>query len=600
MTDEQPTIDPTPNPDPTSDSAPFISPSSPALMPKQIGKFRIKKLIATGGMGAVYQGVQEQPRRTVAIKLMKSGVTSKSALRRFEYESQLLARLKHPGIAAVYDAGTHEAHDGAVPYFVMEYIAGAKRITDYVRDKKLSTRERLKLFTEAAEAVHHGHTKGIIHRDLKPDNILVDSHGRVKVIDFGVARATDSDLAVTTLQTDIGQLIGTVQYMSPEQVEADPEDLDTRSDVYALGVILYQMLCERLPYDVSELKVYDATRVVREQEAMKLSAVNTALRGDIETITLKALEKDRERRYQTAEALAADIQRYLNDEPITAHPPSVTYQLSVFARRHKTMVTGAAAVFLALLLGVIASTALWLEAREARDTAETEAAKARQAVAVLTEMVGAANPAASKGPDYTILQMLDDFATDLDRRLAGQPEVEADVRSSIGQAYWELRLTDKAETEFERALALRQEAFGPEHAKVASSLVDLSRVAYQQGPSQRQQMEDLASRGFAIHEKLGPPTLEMAEALRWMGIAKRREEEGANRLRRTVEIARQAADGDESQVLANALHDLSVALSSTGAFDEAVEHTATCTWRPRSVISICRGRWRRGATLKKR
>ncbi|MHC4997163.1 MAG: serine/threonine protein kinase, partial [Planctomycetota bacterium] len=253
MSDDLPTLDPTPDPSgggandgATGDSAPFIPPAgSPARMPKQIGRFHLKKLIATGGMGAVYQATQENPRRTVAIKLMKSGVASSSALRRFEYESQLLARLRHPGIAEVYEAGTHEAHDGAVPYFVMEYIAGAKRITDYVRDKKLSTRERLRLFVEVCFAVHHGHTKGIIHRDLKPDNILVDSHGRIKIIDFGVARATDSDLAVTTLQTDIGQLIGTVQYMSPEQVEADPDDLDTRSDVYSLGVVLYELLCDQ-------------------------------------------------------------------------------------------------------------------------------------------------------------------------------------------------------------------------------------------------------------------------------------------------------------------------------------------------------------------
>ncbi|MHC4996326.1 MAG: protein kinase domain-containing protein, partial [Planctomycetota bacterium] len=372
--------DPTPDPGASQDGIDFIpSKDSPARMPRQIGKFHIKKLIATGGMGAVYQGTQEQPRRNVAIKLMKSGVASKSALRRFEYESQLLARLKHPGIAEVYDAGTHEAHDGDVPYFVMEYIPGAKRITDYVREKKLSTRQRLELFIEVAQAVHHGHTKGVIHRDLKPDNILVDSHERVKVIDFGVARATDSDLAVTTLQTDIGQLIGTVQYMSPEQVEAEPDDLDTRSDVYSLGVVLYEMLCGRLPYDVSKLKIYDATRVVREAEAHKLSTIDTTLRGDVETIVAKALEKDRERRYQSAENLAADIRRYLNHEPINARPPSLTYQVRVYTRRHKALMTGVAAVFVALLLGVITSTVLWLDAAGARDFAEVKQGEAEAA-----------------------------------------------------------------------------------------------------------------------------------------------------------------------------------------------------------------------------
>lgn len=395
MVDEQPTLDPTPHPDHSpGHGSDFIPPaSSPARMPKQIGKFRIKKLIATGGMGAVYQGVQEQPRRTVAIKLMKSGVTSASALRRFEYESQLLARLRHPGIAEVYDAGTHQAHDGAVPYFVMEYIAGAKRITDYVRDKKLGTRERLTLFLEVARAVHHGHTKGIIHRDLKPDNILVDSHGRIKVIDFGVARATDSDLAVTTLQTDIGQLIGTVQYMSPEQVEAEPDDLDTRSDVYSLGVVLYEMLCGKLPYDVSKMKIYDATRVVRETEAMKLSTIDSTLRGDVETIVAKALEKDRERRYQTAQELTADIERYLKDEAIMARPASLTYQVRVFARRNKAVVIGVAAVFGALFLGLAGMSYLYVDTIRARNAeadqrefAERKQAEAEAATAAAEEL----------------------------------------------------------------------------------------------------------------------------------------------------------------------------------------------------------------------
>ncbi|MHC4996390.1 MAG: serine/threonine protein kinase, partial [Planctomycetota bacterium] len=489
MADDQPTLDPTPVPGSDPEGADFIpAKDSPARMPKQIGKYRIKKLIGTGGMGSIYQAVQEQPRRNVAIKLMKSGVTSSSALRRFEYESQLLARLRHPGIAEVYDAGTHEAHDGAVPYFVMEYIPGAKRITEYARDNNLSTRDRLKLFLEAAAAVHHGHTKGVIHRDLKPDNIIVDSHGRVKIIDFGVARATDSDMAVTTLQTDIGQLIGTVQYMSPEQIEAEPDDLDTRSDVYSLGVVLYELLCDQLPYDVSKMKVFDATRVVREQDAPKLSTVNASLRGDVETITLKALEKNRDRRYQTAEALAADIQRYLNNEPITAHPPSVAYQMSIFARRHKPLMAGVAAVFAALLLGVIASTVLWLDAVDARDAAEaaraqaetlkaqaeaalgtakeaqaaeaeqrlraeTEALNARDEAAaanaiagfLFKDIIAAADPDVEPNRDITLRQVLDRAAERLNEQsFEDTPLVEAAIKHQLGRVYLGLRESNQA------------------------------------------------------------------------------------------------------------------------------------------------------------
>jgi len=337
-------------------------------------------------MGTVYVAVQERPRRTVALKLMKAGIASRSALRRFEYESQILARLRHPNIAQVYESGTHDEGAGSVPFFAMEYIPSAKTITAYAEDKELGTRQRLQLFAKVCDAVHHGHQKGIIHRDLKPGNILVDSSGEPKIIDFGVARATDSDIAVTTLQTDIGELIGTLQYMSPEQCEADPHDLDTRSDVYALGVVLYELLCGRLPYDVSRAAVHEAAKVVRESKPARPSTINRTLRGDVETITLKAMEKDRARRYQSAADLEQDIQRYLNREPIEARPPSVIYQVRMFARRHRAAFGAIAAVFLALSAAFIISAIFAVrEARarsaeaEQRVLAENRLAEVRQA-----------------------------------------------------------------------------------------------------------------------------------------------------------------------------------------------------------------------------
>ena len=320
-------------------------------------------------MGVVYEAIQEHPRRTVALKIVKQGIASRSALRRFEYESQILARLRHPGIAQVYEAGMHDDGSGGVPFFAMEYIPAARDLIEYARSKDLSTRERLQLFEKVCDAVHHGHQKGIIHRDLKPANILVDTTGQPKIIDFGVARATDSDLAMPTLQTDVGQLIGTVQYMSPEQIDADPHDIDTRSDVYALGVVLYKLLTDKLPYDVSGTVIYEATRMVREEQPEKLSTIDRHLRGDIETIVLHALEKDRDRRYQSAIELASDIRRYLDNRPIHARPPSLGYTFRTFVKRNKIGVGAVAAVFIALVSGIVGTTSQWRRADEQKTLA---------------------------------------------------------------------------------------------------------------------------------------------------------------------------------------------------------------------------------------
>lgn len=321
--------------------------------PKRIASYTVRRIIGSGGMGTVYEATQDSPRRRVAIKVLKAGLTSRTALRRFQYESQVLGRLRHQGIAQIYEAGTWESERGDVPWFAMEYIPNAKYLTDYAREHKLTLFEKLTLFTEICQAVHHGHQKGIIHRDLKPGNILVDSSGQPKIIDFGVARSTDSDIAVTTLQTNVGQLIGTVQYMSPEQCDADPEDLDTRSDVYTLGVILYELLTGELPYNFSNKALHEAARAIKEDAPGNPSTINRQLRGDIETIVLTALEKDRDRRYQSAQALSEDIERFLRDDPISARPPSVLYQLKVLARKNRAAAVAAASIFITLIVAIV-------------------------------------------------------------------------------------------------------------------------------------------------------------------------------------------------------------------------------------------------------
>jgi non-specific serine/threonine protein kinase/serine/threonine-protein kinase len=324
-----------------------------SALPSNVGSYRILRLLGEGGMGVVYEAEQDYPRRTVALKIIKSGLTDPKLIRRFEHELLVLGRLQHPGIAQIYEAGTAETGFGPQPYFAMEFILGLP-LLEYADAHQLSIRQRLNLIAKVCDAVYHAHQRGVIHRDLKPGNILVDESGQPKILDFGVARTTNSD-AWMTHQTDLGQIVGTLAYMSPEQVLGDPLELDTRSDVYALGVVLYQVLAGRLPYKVST-RLPEAVRAIREEEPTPLRTISGAYRGDIETIVGKALEKEKTRRYSSAAELAADIRRYLQDEPIMARPASTVYQLQKFARRNKALVLGIAAVFAVLIAGIIVST----------------------------------------------------------------------------------------------------------------------------------------------------------------------------------------------------------------------------------------------------
>ena len=346
-------------------------------MPSEIGRYRILGIIASGGMGVVYEAMQEAPRRRVALKVIKAGAASKMALHRFHFEAQTLAKLSHPNIAQIYEAGTWESEGGEVPFFAMEYIPGARGLVTYAEKKNLSLEDRLVLFAKICDAVHHGHQKGVIHRDLKPDNILVDSNGDPKIIDFGVARATDADLAVTTMQTTIGQLIGTLQYMSPEQCDADPDRIDTRSDVYALGVVMFQLLSGKLPYDLKRQAIHEAVRIIKDERPTSMGTISTTLKGDIDTIALKALEKDRDRRYQSAAEFANDINHFLNNEPIIARPLSIGYQLRLFTKKYKRTCAAVLLLTISVFLGLLGTTWGMVEANrqkaiatEQRDIAE--------------------------------------------------------------------------------------------------------------------------------------------------------------------------------------------------------------------------------------
>ena len=369
----------------------FMSDSVHAMVGNRIGKYTIKGMIAEGGMGVVLRAEQEEPRRDVALKLVRTGKISKNAIRRFKLEAEVLGHLDHPGIAQIFDAATTDDGETEQPYFVMELIDG-EPLTKYADRKNLNTRERIKLMVLICDAIHHAHQKGIIHRDIKPANVLVREDGQPKVLDFGVARITDSDVHATTMHTDIGQVIGTLPYMSPEQVLGQHETLDTRSDIYALGVLAYELLTGQFPYELKGRTLPEAARIIAEEEASTLTTGGDTFPVDLETIVAKCLEKETNRRYGSAGELAADLRHFLNDEPITARPASAMYQFQKFARRNRRVVAVGFAGLAVLVAGLVVSLTGWSAANRAREQSVIEASKAGALVDYMVEIMAAPHP----------------------------------------------------------------------------------------------------------------------------------------------------------------------------------------------------------------
>jgi len=462
-------------------------------VPARIGHYRILRLLGEGGMGAVYEAEQDLPHRTVALKLIRGGYAGPETLRRFENEAQALGRLQHPGIAQIYEAG----RAGNQPYFAMELVHGQDLLA-YCEHYKLTVPERLELFARICDAVQHAHQRGLIHRDLKPANILVEESGQPRILDFGVARLTDSD-AHATRQTDIGQLVGTLAYMSPEQVLGEPEELDTRSDVYALGVILYELLAGQKPYVIGR-QIHEVVRTIREEEPSALSSVNRTYRGDIETIVGKALEKDKTRRYSSAAELAADIRHHLGDQPITARPPSATYQLQKFARRNKPLVMGVAAVFVVLVAGVVASTWEAVQARRAEASAQAVNDFLQNDLLAQASASNQSAPGAKPDPDLKVRTALDRAAARIEGKFRGHPEVEASIRGTMGQTYTDLGLYPEARKQLEQALDFERRTLGENNPKTLKTMSRLGRVAELQGKFP--EADALLSQALAIQRRV--------------------------------------------------------------------------------------------------
>ena len=572
--------------------------TSPTLA---FGPYRLLQKLGEGGMGEVWLAEQTRPvRRQVALKIIKAGMDTADVVARFEAERQALALMDHPAIATVFDGGS--TPEGR-PYFAMEYVKG-EPLTTYCDRQRLGTKDRLELFIQVCEGVQHAHQKGIIHRDLKPSNVLVmiqDDHTVPKIIDFGVAKATAQHLTERSLFTELGVLIGTPEYMSPEQAEMGRLDVDTRTDIYALGVLLYELLTGALPFDRKELRqagIAEIQRIIREKEPPRPSTRITLLgpasteaaqnrhteprrliselRGDLDWITMRALEKDRTRRYQTASSLAVDVRRHLNNEPVSAGPPSAAYRARKFVRRNRLGVIAVATLLLllAVFAGAMAVQAQRIarernRANQERDRANQEAAQARKTLAFLTGTFEVANPRKGKGPSATATEIIDDATKKLNE-MRGQPLLQASLLMTLSEIYDEMGLYEAAESPARSALEIREKALGPNHLDVAQSLNNLASIWRKQG--KLEEAEPFTKRSLEIREKaLGPNQPDVAQSLNNLAIIwwnQGRLSEAEPLLRRSLKI-REEALGPNHPDVAISLNNLATLYAGQGKLAEA-------------------------------
>jgi eukaryotic-like serine/threonine-protein kinase len=491
--------------DASHDSGVVADPASPPLVDgvRQIDAYKLLALLGEGGMGVVYLAEQTSPvRRRVALKVLKLGMETEQVVARFESERQALAVMDHPNIAKVLGSGVTPR---GRPYFVMEAVRGTP-ITDYADTHRLSTPERLRLFIDVCRAVQHAHHKGVIHRDLKPSNVLVtvgEAGPTAKVIDFGIAKAVGLGLTQRTLVTRTGQMVGTPEYMSPEQAEMSGLDVDTRTDIYSLGVMLYELVVGALPFDLSAKPDYVISHTLRERDVPRPStrlttlgatldvvarhrrttadSLRRELKGDLDWIILKAMDKDRTRRYETANGLAVDLERHLSDEPVFARPPTARYRLRKFVRRNRLAVGAASIAFLGVLVGAAAATLGLVEARREQLRAERSAQTAEQVTDFLVDIFRVSDPGEARGNTITAREVLDRGAERIRTDLADQPAVQAQLLRVMGEVYRQLGLYADARELLEGAVATAERAPDPNEAGLPLALRQLGIVYRSQG-----------------------------------------------------------------------------------------------------------------------
>ncbi|HNO77009.1 MAG TPA: serine/threonine-protein kinase [Phycisphaerae bacterium] len=450
-------------------------------VPERLGSYQILEVLGKGGMGVVYRAQQKNPKRTVALKAIRHGLSSSKAIQRFALEAEALARLQHPGIAQIFEAGADVGasdRDVKQPFFAMELVEG-EPLTHYAETHQLNLRQKVALLAQVCEAVHHAHTKGVIHRDLKPSNILVDATGRSKVLDFGVARVLDDNAATLTAETNPSQLIGTLRYMSPEQVAGDTGHVDTRCDVYALGVIGYELIGGQPPYDLVDMNIPQASRVISDANPQRLSQVERRAAGDLEAIIHKALEKEADRRYPTAGELAADLKRFLANEPVVARPPTLAYQISKFSKRHRLAVMAMLAACLAVVIGIAGLIRGGIIAANERSEAQRQYRIAQAINGFLNDdLLALADPLAEPNGDLTVKEALDRASRSVASRFAKRDEVRAAIEATLGRTYMALGEYAKAEhhlTEAESILHSIYETDDPHALAANGPMIELLR-----------------------------------------------------------------------------------------------------------------------------